>query len=734
LSGFPKEDIVPNNLDFTFSDLIAGYVVNSDPQTGRVELNTSDGRPFLMQLTPTTTAEMVRNLGDAYVDATTQLPAMLEHGRLLHVYGVFYPSDSPAGTAFEAKHVLLFGKAADEFKFESPSWWGHQVRKLADFYLDSEFGIGSTTFDYRNYRTDLTMEGTKTSAMRQETDTISRLVYGLATAYLMNGNQRYRDAAVAGAAYLIEHLCFVDRTEQIAYWYHALVLSPDGSERKVFASEFGDDFDAIPCYEQVYALAGLTQVFRITGDPKLREIIDLTINLFHRHFEDKTSYPDGTPRRGYYSHIDPVTLDPLSPALDDGKRTNRDRKNWNSVGDHIPAYLINLFLATGDEKYADELESLCDQITQHFPDYDSSPFVQEKFFGDWSPDRQYGQQQDRAIVGHNLKIAWNLTRVNSLRPKAGYVAFAKKIAEVMPTVGMDAQRGGWYDMMERHTGPGERFHRLVWHDRKAWWQQEQGILAYQILNAVFGEPLYAKYARESSAFYNGWMLDAAAGGVFFNVLANGNPFILGGERSKGSHSMAMYHSAELGYLAAVYSNLETQQQPMDLFFAPEPGAFGGVLRVAPDLLPPKAVKIMQVWVNGHEHADFDAEAMTVTLPHSLEPQAVRVRLVSASCTFSADTLDVSGGIARITLAGSLSAQRLGVLREQLEGALDGGARTVVLETDDLVYLDPEAVRYLAMAKQHRDFRLAVTGAHGQVAEELVTSELNEELAAVGDPR
>ena len=91
-------------------------------------------------------------------------------------------------------------------------------------------------------------------------------------------------------------------------------------------------------------------------------------------------------------------------------------------------------------------------------------------------------------------------------------------------------------------------------------------------------------------------------------------------------------------------------------------------------------------------------------------------------------------MARIALAGSLSAQRLDVLREQVDGALDGGARTVVLEADDLVYLDPEAVRYLAMAKQHRDFRLAVTGARGQVAELLTASELNEELVAVGDPR
>jgi mannose/cellobiose epimerase-like protein (N-acyl-D-glucosamine 2-epimerase family) len=719
---------VPNTLDFTFSDLVAGYVISADPEHGRFEMNTSDGRPFVVQLTPTTTAEMLRNLGDAYVDATAQLTGMLEHGRLLHVYGVFYPGDSAAGTAFEAKHVLLFGKAAGELAFESPSWWSQQIRRLADFYLDNEFGVGSTTFDYRAYRTDLSMEGAKTASARQETDTISRLVYGLATAYLMHGNPRYRDAAVAGAHYLIDHLCFVDRTERIAYWYHALVLRPDGTERKVFASEFGDDFDAIPCYEQIYALAGLTQVYRITGEEKLREIIDMTIAMFHRYFEDRTSHPDGTPRRGYYSHIDPVTFDPLSPALDDGIRTNRDRKNWNSIGDHIPAYLINLFLATGEQQYADELESLCDQITEHFPDYDSSPFVQEKFFGDWSPDRHYGQQQDRAIVGHNLKIAWNLTRVNNLRPKAEYVAFAKRIAALMPAVGMDPQRGGWYDMVERHTGPGERFHRLVWHDRKAWWQQEQGILAYQILDAVYGDPLYAKYARESAAFYNGWMLDTQAGGVYFNVLANGNPFMLGGERSKGSHSMAMYHSAELCYLAAVYANLQTQQQPMDLFFAPLPGAFGGVLRVAPDLLPPKTNKIMQVWVDGHEHADFDAEALTVTLPHSTGVQQVRVRLAPAACTFSADTLDVSDGVARLALTGSLGAAQVGVLRREVDAALDGGAGAVVLDVGSLVYLDPEAVRYLATTLQHREFRLTVTGAQGQVADELRASELDQELA------
>ncbi|GAA3455382.1 AGE family epimerase/isomerase [Dactylosporangium matsuzakiense] len=709
---------MPNAIDFTFSDLIAGYVISYDEAGRTIELNTSDGRPFRILITDTTTAELVRNLGDGYLDATAQLAKMLAHGRLVHVYGIFYPEDG--GTAFEAKHLLMFGKEPDEFRFESPGWWVDQIGKIADFYLDEEFGPGATAFDYRGYRTDLSMEGAKAATARQETDTISRLVYGLATAYIMTGRERYLQAANAGAQYMVDHLCSIDRSQQIAYWYHALVINPDGTERKIFASEFGDDFDAIPCYEQIYALAGITQVYRITGDPKLREIIDLTVNLFQHYFRDDE-------RRGYYSHIDPVTFDPHSPSLDDGTRTNRDRKNWNSIGDHIPAYLINLYLCTNEQRYADELADLCNLITEHFQDYDSSPFVQEKFHGDWSPDRAYGQQLDRAIVGHNLKIAWNLARVNNLRPNADWVAFARRIADVMPGVGMDRQRGGWYDMVERHTGPGERFHRLVWHDRKAWWQQEQGILAYQILNAVFDNPFYAKYARESSAFYNGWMLDTTAGGVYFNVLANGNPFMLGGERSKGSHSMAMYHSAELCYLSAVYQNLETEEQPLELYFRPKPGAFGGTLRVAPDLLPPKAVRIQQVWVDGHEHADFDADTMTVNLPHSTEPQAVRVRLAASTVAFSADTVRIGDGSATIRIAGSLTPPRLGIFKEAVEGALDHGCRRVELDAAALVYLDAEATRYLAWLKQERDFELRVTGAAGQPERELRDSELDQEL-------
>ena len=96
-------------------------------------------------------------------------------------------------------------------------------------------------------------------------------------------------------------------------------------------------------------------------------------------------YKDGN-EGGYFSHIDPVTLDPRAESLG----PNRARKNWNSVGDHAPAYLINLYLATGEERYADFLADTATRSAEHFPDYEHSPFVQEQFFEDWTPRQDLG--------------------------------------------------------------------------------------------------------------------------------------------------------------------------------------------------------------------------------------------------------------------------------------------------------------------------------------------------------
>lgn len=714
---------MPKRIEFPFSDLISGYVTQFNASTETFGLKTSDDREFNVHLSANVYAELLRNLGEAYHDATGAIKSMLTPGRYMSVYGIFYPDGAESEYGFDAKHIIFYGRKEGEYRFEAQDWWINQIIELGDFYLEAEFGVKEGhQIDYSEYRTNLSFGGQKDASSqsgRQETDTISRLVYGFASAYLLTGNDSYLEAAEKGTNYLRDHMRFRDKSEGITYWYHAVELGADGSEQKQFTSEFGDDYDAIPCYEQIYALAGPTQTYRITGDPRIMDDIKGTIALFNRHYKDHSE------KGGFYSHLDPITLDPHSESLG----ANRSKKNWNSVGDHAPAYLINLWLATGEQEYADFLEYTFDTITDHFQDYDNSPFVQEKFFDDWSKDQTWGWQQNRAVVGHNLKIAWNLTRMYSLNPKDSYKEFAHKIGDVIPEAGCDNQRGGWYDVVERVLDPGQKFHRFAWHDRKAWWQQEQGILAYYIMAGVYKDkPNYLSWAREGTAFYNAWFLDTTAGGVYFNVLANGQPFALGGERSKGSHSMAGYHSFELCYLAAIYINLLIKKEPLDLYFKPKPGALpDNILRVSPDILPAGSIRIDQAWINGHSYGDFDAEELTVSLPTDKQEMKVRVRIVPTGVDFDVALTGVVNDIAKFNLSGSLDTTSLKYLKEEIEK--QHGIKGLELNMSELTAIAPEALRYIIFHKQKAgsSYSITITGAKGAVLQGIKDSELNEEV-------
>ena len=602
-------------MSFSFSDTITGYVTDFNRSDKSFGIKTSDGREFQAYLTPTTFARIAQNLGEPYNDCTQRLGEMLKPGQHVFAYGIFYPQGE--GHKFEVKFFVFPGDAPGKYRHEESDWWVKQVRSIASCYLKWQFGYPEKPIDYREYRTYLNLAGTKKSDdFLQETDTISRLVYGFASAYLMTGEDSFLEGAEKGTEYLRDRMRFYDTEENLIYWYHGIHVTGK-REQKLLTSEFGDDYDAIPAYEQIYALAGPIQTYRITGDPRILKDAEMTIDLFDRFFWDKEG-------EGYFSHIDPITLDPRAESLGH----NRARKNWNSVGDHAPAYLINLWLATGEQKYADMLEYTFDTIEKYFPDYEHSPFVQEKFHEDWSKDQTWGWQQNRAVVGHNLKIAWNLMRMQSLKPKDNYIALAEKIAYLMPSVGSDQQRGGWYDVVERVKEEGEEQYRFVWHDRKAWWQQEQAILAYLILHGILKEPEYLRHAREVAAFYNAHFLDHEDGGIYFNTLASGLPFLMGNERLKGSHSMSGYHSMELCYLAAVYTNLLIAKQPMDFYFKPHPGAFkDNILRVSPDILPPGSIKIGAVEINGEAYTNFDADALTVKLPDTKEQVKVKVQIV-----------------------------------------------------------------------------------------------------------
>ena len=82
------------------------------------------------------------------------------------------------------------------------------------------------------------------------------------------------------------------------------------------ASENADDLGAIPLYEQIYALAGLTQYYRISQDPAVLEDIRRTIATLQHSILDLKSVNSEFPGLdGYFSHLDRSTLRPDTEVL-----------------------------------------------------------------------------------------------------------------------------------------------------------------------------------------------------------------------------------------------------------------------------------------------------------------------------------------------------------------------------------------------------------------------------------
>jgi len=595
-------------------DRVQGVLESADAAKRDLVLSLRDGSRAKVHVSDTAWVHPVRAL-----DGLDRRPGMapvydLPKGALIEAAGLVY-SDRDE---LVAKEVIAFGGDPKRPVIEDADWWSAQARELSRFWVRVQGGGDSFVLDPARYLTRIAKSGEPRpkSENLQETDTLSRLVYGLSSTYLITGETWILDAAKKLVDLQRSTMRYQSADGRFVYWAHAV---KDG--KRVLPSLFSDDAGSIPLYEQIYALAGLTQYYRITGDRAVLADIERSIAFMDAH------YWDGAPKdplmRGYFSHVDPATFDPAAPV-----ERNRLKKNWNSVGDHIPAYLNNLYLATRDTAYLTRMRELGNLISAHFPD-PNSPFVFERFDRGWKPDLTYTWQQNRAVVGHNLKIAWILTRLYHLTGDEKYLKVARRCADLMVPNGEDLRRGGWYDVIGRTPDPRTGRHELTWHDRKAWWQQEQGILAYYVLYGTTGADAYLDAARAGSAFYNVAFPDHDDGGVYFDVQSDGTPYLVGDRSDKGSHSKSGYHSMELTYFAHLYTNLLVQKRAVGLHFRPLSASEGQVLPVQPISFPKGAVRLASVAIDGKPYSAFDAAAMTIKLPRSERPLDVVAVLAPA---------------------------------------------------------------------------------------------------------
>ena len=145
-----------NDIKFTFSDTIAGYVTKFDKTQDAFTLETSDRREFRVKFSKSAFAWIANNLEEPRQWCGEQMRDMLVPGRFLFAYGIFYPEGG--GYSFEAKHLIFAG--ATPTTSASSARTGGSTRSAARRLLPAtpQFADGKP-IDYRNYRTHLTLDG-----------------------------------------------------------------------------------------------------------------------------------------------------------------------------------------------------------------------------------------------------------------------------------------------------------------------------------------------------------------------------------------------------------------------------------------------------------------------------------------------------------------------------------------------------------------------------------------------
>jgi hypothetical protein len=656
---------------YTQSLTVTGCVTDAHPQHSFFTVKTRSGDTFDAFVTAQTSFQVVQNLDGLNNDrvpnpnsfqqtAEKLIEKYIQPDEFIVAQGVYQVDDDK--TRFDAKTVYRLASVKGSYLFEETHWWLTQTARLADQWLDSFFGDTRTykIDDWvKLYSTNLNVQGLPMDDQVQECAVLSRLIYGLSAAYLILGDDRYRLAAAAAVQFQRDAFRSLSHDSQYCFWAFGRRKGKYGTQLMV-PSESGVDAGSLALYEQIYALAGLANYYRISLDWEVLEDIKRTVRGFNDFYLDDLREGDEAFRGdgGYFSHIDYATMRPERNQ----NPNNNLKKNWNSVGDHIPAYLVNLLIALdplpiGDrpelQKFQTTVRELLERVTvlilDKFPDKDPDiPYVNERFFTDWTPDHNYEWQQNRAIVGHNFKISWNLTRVaNYYETLASQVGRAKgrpdptteaqarhykqlagrcmemadRLGKAMTDVGIDQIRGGCFDAVERQPYAGYKSMpvEFTWGNTKDFWQQEQAILAYLIMFGHTQNPLYLAMARETEAFWNIFFLDREHRGMFFRVTDNGLPIMQGEFGGRGGHSDASgYHCFELNYLAHIYnrayvSPANETDGSFCMYFRPDKNSRMRSINVLPDFMRPGSVAIEQVTVDGVPRRHHDPNYFQIEL-------------------------------------------------------------------------------------------------------------------------
>lgn len=410
----------------------------------------------------------------------------------------------------------------------------------------------------------------------------SRDAYGFVRAFMLTGDETYLKYARRALDFMYAH-CW-DQANGGWYDNNNRLGNPAGSTTKT-------------AFDQHYALIGPATYYEATHDTTdWRWLMNGYANSERNVWDARPLYA------GYFDNAA-------------ANWSAQNAKSFNATVDAITTHVLSLYLLTGDDAYRTRLLELTRNILDYLvPSMDPQKIgFAEMYHTDWTWDNTTANNNTRTIMGHVLKTAWCLGRVNMLFPDTSYVAAAEKLAGSVWQKGYDHELGGPYKDYDRVTGVMMMYGQDT---AKAWWQMEQAFTAGMMLYAITGNDRYLQMADETVDFFMKYFVDHVYGDVYSDRTRKGAGIAAWGD-DKGNSGKGGYHSTEFGYYVYLYGKLFLGHEPVTLHYKFTGDSTDRVMRMNPLAWGEGTYRIGAILLNGSPYADFDPAARTVHLPPGL---------------------------------------------------------------------------------------------------------------------
>jgi cellobiose epimerase len=300
----------------------------------------------------------------------------------------------------------------------------------------------------------------------------ARILWTYATAYRKLGDPQY--LAMADWAYAALRGVFLDPEYGGVYWTVAAAGQPV--------------FDRKHHYAQAFAIYGLSEYYRATGQSESLELAQTLFQLLEKHAFDPVfgGYIEGSSRTW--------------ETLTDMRLSDRDlncRKSMNTMLHILEAY-TNLLRVWPDAALQAQHRALIEIFLQHIVDPATGHF--KLFFDD-----RWDSLLPNVSFGHDIEGSWLLLEAAGVQADPVLLARVRQaslqIASAVYQDGLEPDGSLPYE-----AGP-----QVLVDSDKSWWVQAEAMLGFYNAYQLSGQPRFAQAARHSWDYIQANMVDRVHG-------------------------------------------------------------------------------------------------------------------------------------------------------------------------------------------------------------------------------